>query len=152
MMNRIFLLSLTLLISSLSPSYTLAEIYRWIDENGKTQFSDRPVRGKVSSEVTVDTTKNAYGGGEVLNRQRDLLDRYEEQDQQAQKDRQQEAQDKEKQQQLKSACLGAKDKLTRYERSLIYTLDDQGERVYYSEEKRAQTIEDYRAGINKNCQ
>jgi hypothetical protein len=129
----------------------LAEIYRWIDENGKTQFSDRPVRGKSSSEVTVDTSKNSYGGGDVLNRQRDLLDRYQEQDLQSQKNRQQAAQEKENEKKIKTVCLRAKDKLASFERGLLYTLDDQGERVYYSEEKRTQRIESYRESINKNC-
>ena len=151
-MYRIVSLSFFLLISSLISSSAFAEIYRWVDENGKTQFSDRPVRGKSSSEVKVDTTKNSYGGGDVLNRQRDLLDRYEDQDKQSQKDRQQAAQDKENQKKIKTACLRAKDKLAGFERGLIYTLDDQGERVYYSEEKRTQRIESYRESITKNCE
>jgi hypothetical protein len=145
------ILTLSLFISSFIPASALAEIYRWIDENGKTQFSDRPVRGKSSSEVTVDTSKNSYGGGDVLNRQRDLLDRYQEQDLQSQKNRQQAAQEKENEKKIKTVCLRAKDKLTSFERGLLYTLDDQGERVYYSEEKRTQRIESYRESINKNC-
>ena len=145
------ILSLSLLISFFIPASAFAEIYRWVDENGKTQFSDRPVRGKSSSEVTVDTSKNSYGGGAVLNRQRDLLDRYQEQDQQSQKDQRQAAQEKENQEKAKEMCLRAKDKLASFERSLLYTLDDQGERVYYSEEKRTQRIESLRESINKNC-
>lgn len=150
-MNRIALLSLSLLISSLASSGAYAQIYRWVDENGQTQFSDRPVKGKASSEVKVDTSKNSYGGGDVLNRQRDLLDRYDEQDKQSQKDKRQTAQEKENQKKIQSACLRAKDKLASYERSLLYTLDEQGERVYYSEEERTARIESYRKSITENC-
>ena len=150
-MFRILILSLTLFTASITSLNSSAEIYRWVDEHGKTQFSDRPVRGKTTNTIEVDTTKNSYGGGEVLNRQRDLLERYEDQDQQSEKDQQQAKLDKENEEKLKSRCLRAKDKLARYERGLLYTLDDQGERVYFSEEKRERKIEEYRQTINENC-
>ena len=150
-MFRILILSLTLFTASITSLNSSAEIYRWVDEHGKTQFSDRPVRGKTTNTIEVDTTKNSYGGGDVLNRQRDLLERYEDQDQQSEKDQQQAKLDNENEQKLKARCLRAKDKLASFERGLIYTLDSEGERVYYSEEKRAQRIEEYRQLINKNC-
>lgn len=147
-MPRVFLLFLGLFVSA----PTFAEIYRWVDENGKTQFSDRPVRGQSASQVNVDTRKNSYGGGDVLNRQRDLLNRYKDQDEESEKAKQLAKAEEEKDKKIQTACINAKDKLLNFERSLIYTLDEQGERVYYSEEKREQRIEELRQTIAKYCQ
>ena len=149
-MPRVFFLVLFICFFISPP--TFAEIYRWVDENGKTQFSDRPIRGRNANEVKVDTGKNSYGGGDVLSRQRDLLDRYKDQDKQSAKAEQLAKAEEEKNKKIQTACLNAKDKLLNFERSLIYTLDDQGERVYYSEEKREQRIEELRQSIAKYCQ
>jgi hypothetical protein len=59
----------------LSISTTQAEVYRWLDENGKIQFSDRPSNNR-SEKVTLNTERNSYSGGGILERQRDLLDEY----------------------------------------------------------------------------
>lgn len=150
-MRHIISLLLLSFTVSLSSSQVLAQIYRWVDEKGRVQFSDRPINGKTANKVNVDTTKNSYGGGDVLNRQRDLLDRYDQQDLKSQEDKKQAQREEEKQKRLKSACLRAKDQLARFERGLIYTLDDQGERIYYSEEVRAEKIESYRQSIAKSC-
>ena len=150
-MFRLISLGHTLIISLLFAFNSSAEIYRWVDENGNTQFSDKPVKGNTASTVNVDTSKNSYGGGAVLNRQRELLTQYQDQDLQSQKDKHQALLDSENKKKLAAACLQAKDKLANFQRSLIYTLDDQGERVYYSEEKREQRIESFRKTIDENC-
>ncbi|MBL4797401.1 MAG: DUF4124 domain-containing protein [Oleispira sp.] len=150
-MLRLLVIPLTLILMVCGSLSAVADIYRWVDDNGNIQFSDRPASGKKSETIEIDTTRNSYGGGDVLNRQSDLLDRYQKQDQQAQKNKQQAALEKENQKRLKSKCLRAKDQLARYERGSLYTLDEQGERIYYSEEKRTQKIEAYRKSINTNC-
>lgn len=150
-MSRPYPLFFTLCIALLSSANASAEIYQWVDANGKTQFSDRPAKGHAAKQVEVDTTKNSYGGGDVLNRQRDLINRYQKQDQQSLKDKQQAELEQAKEKKLQAVCIRAKDKLANFERGLIYTLDDQGERIYFSEEQREQRIEGLRQSINKNC-
>lgn len=150
-MFRLILLANAFLLSLLLVFNASAEIYRWVDDNGKIQFSDRPMKGKTASTVKVDATKNSYGGGAVLNRQRNLLTQYEDQDLQSQKDKHQALLDSENKKKLAAVCLQAKDKLVNFQRALIYTLDDQGDRVYYSEEKREQRIEGMRKAISDNC-
>lgn len=86
-----------------------------------------------------------------MHRQQDLLDRYQKQDNQDQKNRQLVKREKAKQEQRNLACVRAKDKLARFEGSTLYTLDAQGERTYFSEEKRAQAIKEFRKSINKHC-
>lgn len=149
-MFRYLLLPSSLLIALFISQLSFAEIYRWVDEKGQLQFSDRPLTEDLKPHE-VEANNNVYGGSQILNRQRELLDRYEEQDQQQQKDQQQAKQEAVVQEKRHRACLRAKDKLARYERGSMYTLDSEGDRVYYSEEKRAQVIRDYRNMIDKNC-
>tara|TARA_R110001583_G_scaffold110891_4_gene259964 strand:+ start:232 stop:450 length:219 start_codon:yes stop_codon:yes gene_type:complete len=54
-------------ISFLSTAH--AEIYRWVDEHGRIQFSDRPLDSK-TEKVNVDTQRNSYGGGGILKPQK----------------------------------------------------------------------------------
>jgi hypothetical protein len=128
-----------------------AEIYRWIDKDGKTQFSDRPQNSK-TEKVKVDTQRNSYGGGGVLERQRDLLDGYQADDAQKRRDKQQAANQAVKDKRLQASCVNAKDRLKNYNRGALYRLDSNGERIYYSEEERSNAINKYQQLIQKNCQ
>lgn len=149
--KRTLMAAAVLSITILGSQQASAEIYRWVDENGQTRFSDRPVKGTDAKTVKVDATKNSYGGGKVLNRQRDLLDRYDKQDVEQKKAKQQAARDEAKKEQLKRTCINEKDRLATFERSKIYNLDENGERVYQTEAKRTQTIENLRQRIKENC-
>lgn len=129
-----------------------AEIYRWVDKNGKTQFSDRPLARDSSTEkVKVDTQRNSYGGGGVLERQRDLLDGYQTDDVQKKRVKQQAANKAAKDKRLQAGCINAKDRLKNFQRGAIYRLDENGERIYYSEEERTRTINKFQQVINENC-
>jgi hypothetical protein len=127
-----------------------AEVYRWVDDDGKIQFSDRPLNDK-SEKMKLDTKRNSYSGGGILERQRDLLDEYRADDlQQERKDRQaaiEEAREKD----LQQRCIRAKDRLKSYEGSSLYRLDPKGERIYYSEEERSKAINKYQKLILANC-
>lgn len=149
--KHLLITALPVLAIALSSQTAFAEIYRWVDENGQTRFSDRPVKGANAKTIKVDASKNSYGGGDVLNRQRDLLDRYDKQDIAQKKAKQVAAQEKADEAQLKRNCIKAKDKLASYERSKLYDLDENGERVYYSEERRSKAIESLRQAIRKSC-
>jgi hypothetical protein len=127
-----------------------AEIYRWVDENGHIQFSDRPLNNK-TEKVQVDTKRNSYGGGGVLERQRDLLDGYQANDAQQRRDKQQAAKEAVRDKRLQSQCINAKDRLKNYQRGSLYRLDGNGERIYYSEEERTKAIDKYQQLIDTNC-
>jgi hypothetical protein len=141
----------SLLILVFITSIANAEIYRWIDKDGKTQFSDRPQNSK-TEKVKVDTQRNSYGGGGVLERQRDLLDGYQADDAQKRRDKQQAAIQAVKDKRLQASCVNAKDRLKNYNRGALYRLDSNGERIYYSEEERSNAINKYQQLIQKNCQ
>jgi hypothetical protein len=101
--------------------------------------------------VTVDTQRNSYGGGGVLERQRSLLDKYQANDVKELRAKQQAKKQAAKDKRLKVRCINAKDRLKNFKRGALYRLDDQGERIYYSEEERTKTIDKYQQLIQENC-
>jgi len=127
-----------------------AQIYRWVDGNGKIQYSDRPLSNK-AEKVEVDTERNSYGGGGVLERQRDLLEGYQAKDAQQRQDKQEAAKQAVRDERLQARCISAKDSLKNYQRGALYRLDGKGERIYYSEEERATALDKYQQLIDKNC-
>ena len=127
-----------------------AGIYRWVDEKGQTQFSDRPVDNK-TQKVKVDTQHNSYGGGGVLERQKGLLDEYQAKDAQQLRNKKQAEKEAAQAQRLEARCINAKDRLKNFKKGALYRLDKKGERIYYSEEKRSKAIDKYQQAIEKNC-
>lgn len=125
-----------------------SEIYRWIDDNGKVQFSDRPLNNK-TKKLDVDTRQNSYGG--ILKRQRELLNEYQSNDVQQQQEKRQAAAQAVKDERLQVRCINAKDRLRNYQRGALYRLDENGERIFYSEEDRTKAINKYQQLIQKNC-
>jgi hypothetical protein len=142
------LFSVFIIISIFSVAH--AEIYRWTDKDGNTQFSDRPLNSKTKT-VEVDTQRNSYGGGRVLERQRDLLDEYQADDAQQLEKNQQAAKQAVKDKRLQASCINAKDRLKNFQRGALYRLDANGERIYYSEEERTNALNKYQQSIEKNC-
>jgi hypothetical protein len=147
MVANVFLI---LLMSVFILPSAYAEIYRWTDENGKTQFSDRPQNSK-TEKVKVDTQRNSYGGGGVFERQRDLIDEYQADDKQERQDKRQAVNQAVRDKRLQAQCVSAKDRLKNYQRGALYRLNGNGERIYYSEEERSLAIDKYQQVIHKNC-
>ena len=135
----------------LLPPLLQAEIYRWVDDNGRVHFSDSPISGHQVEKVEVGDNPNSYGGGTVLERQRGLLDDYQQRDQQQAREQRKEAWQKSNEERLKRNCLAAKDSLKRYEGSALYYLNDKGERVFYSDEERSKYLAEYQQRVAENC-
>ena len=105
--------SLSLFIFILPAAH--AGIYRWVDEKGQTQFSDRPVDNK-TQKVKVNTQHNSYGGGGVLERQKGLLDEYQAKDAQQLRNKKQAEKEAAQAQRLEARCINAKDRLKNFKK------------------------------------
>lgn len=129
-----------------------AEVYRWTDENGKVHFSDKPRHGGATEKVEVKVPQNSYGGSDVLERQRDLLDRYDQEARQEAKQQRKDAIEEQRQERQQASCNSYRDYWKRIQRGgPMYKLNGNGERVYYSEEERAKRIEFHRKRMEKVC-
>ncbi|MFK7816057.1 MAG: DUF4124 domain-containing protein [Gammaproteobacteria bacterium] len=132
-----------------------AEVYKWVDENGKVHYSDKKV-GKVVEKVEIkkdssSNSENSVIAEERLNKQKKYLDY-----------RQSEREEKKHQREVKKReeaennryCVALRDELNSMvqEYAIWYDLDeDTGERHYLSDEELEQRIEEFKSKIKKNC-
>ena len=60
---RIYILPLLLV----SPLAVEAAVYKWVDENGKVHYGDKPVTSQPSVEIQIDDTSSspAYSGNDM---------------------------------------------------------------------------------------
>lgn len=132
---------------------THADIYKWVDENGQVHYGDKP--GDDSSEQlsveekSVDQLEQDNAGDNRLEYQKRLLDSYaterrQKQEEKAKQDKQQAEQ--------KQKCERARKRLASYENAgLLYTRDEQGERVILNDEQHQTAMEKARAAVRQHC-
>lgn len=142
-----FLLPLLIMVSA-----TEAQVYKWVDENGKVHFSDQPPRKKPASAEKVELkiapktgNRAAPSAAERAKQQQELLRRMEGERKQRESQR---AKAKEEKKRLAELCKKLKKEMEEKVRAnAIYTENDKGERVYDSEEvadqKRKRAVERY---------
>ena len=129
---------------------SMAEIHRWVDEQGQVHFEDRSraesatgTRGYKPPPASRDNHR------ERMERTQKLINAYQTERQQQREEKEQREQ---AQEQRKRRCLIARDNLEQYRRyGSIYRLDDNGERVYYSGQEREALMERARAEVQKWC-
>jgi hypothetical protein len=144
-MNRILLLLTCVFISSSA----LAEIYKWVDDHGRTHYGDRPAGEADSLQVDVSKKGHMDSDTDRAEKRQRLLDAMQED-----RFRKQQAADKQREQQqhAQRQCNHAKDRLKQYERAgYLYRLDKDGQRVVTSSEEREKVTERLRNEIRKNC-
>ena len=136
----------------LSPAIGQTEIYKWVDENGKVHFDDRPGSGN-KEKITVKTKETSSSPDtelqERVEKEKKLLDIYEEERQGKNLKKAEQLEEKSK---MKKRCAEAKD----YQKSMVaasglYNLDEKGERVILSEEERNAKVNELKEFIKKNC-
>ena len=138
-----------LIISALASH---AGVYKWVDENGKVHYGDRPAAGDSSLEMSIDTTSSVPSAEDEQSREekRERLLRAMEEDRlelQQEREKQQA-----KQESYRKKCVYYRDKMRQYERaSGIYKLDMNGSRVYMSDSEREKSTRQLQARINKYC-
>lgn len=148
--RRICTLSLMIGVSLLGQQLQ-AEVYKWVDDQGRVHFSDRPVDTD-STAVKIkegDAPRVPAGQEERQQKMQRMLDVYAEE--RAEK---QEAMQKQKAegQRRKQNCVQAKDRYNSHLRaSGIYNLGNEGKREYLSEAERAQHMKRLKAEIARWC-
>ena len=136
-----------------APLVVNASVYKWVDENGKVHYGDRPQGGQPTVEIQVDTVPEAQpspGDGMSRAEKRERLLQAMEEDR-VEKQEQREKQ-KALSQQNKQKCNRYRDRMRHYQRaSALYNLDNNGNRVYVSDADRTSATKKLQAKINKYC-
>lgn len=149
---------ITLILSSfyILTSISNAEVYKWVDENGKVHFSDKKIQ-PTAEEVEIKSNNSSLNQlppqnpSNQTNSKQKYLDFLE-----SERQEKQEQKEKKKQQAAKQKryCTNLKDQLQSYEedRSLWYDLDEEtGKRNYISDDDLQKRINELREEINSRC-
>jgi len=144
----VFMLSLLCAYSTI----VSAEIYKWVDENGRTHYGDRPAGDGDKLNIKNEPDKSSAAPSSTQDRlrkqQRFLRAREIERSQKKQAD----AKARQREAQRKRNCGRARDELTRLSRaSGVYTTDESGQRSYLSREARAAAEAQLKQKIKKFC-
>jgi len=140
-----------LLALMLLPVTSNAEIYKWVDKNGRVHYDDKPPVTGQKELMNINEESNAVKGltDDRAEKRKTLLDAIDE-DRQLKKEK--EAKAKKKKTKLNKQCHRAKDGLKRYERSAsVYDLDKDGNRVTLPGSVRDKIIADLKKKIAENC-
>lgn len=126
-----------------------AELYRWVDERGQTHFSDRPADSQPHEIGVRPSAAASQQPHQRMDKTRRLLNAFQVERQQQ---REQQAKQKQQAEERRRNCLQARDNLRQYSESgSIYRLDDNGNRVYLSEQERAALVARHRQAAAEWC-
>lgn len=126
-------------------------VYKWVDENGKVHYGDRPAQGTQSTRLEVETPKSTTSDISEARRekQRRLLEAFEREHAQ---DEAEQAERQRKKQERKIACARARVDLERIQNAgYLYHYNDQGERVVYSHSERVEATQEAQAAVRQFC-
>lgn len=137
-----------------------AELYKWVDSEGRIQYSDRPPPPGASKEQRLNIPRNPPAAAipaapaaegqpaepkTAADKEVDYRKRKVDEEQARQKS---EAEEKQRQEQ----CINAQQRLRGFEDAgRVYTVNEKGERQYIDDEARARGIEQARQDIGKYC-
>jgi hypothetical protein len=128
-----------------------AEVYKWVDDQGRVHFSDRPTSAQ-STEVKIKQQEESQppaGDSDRRLKMQRMLDVYAE-DRAEKKEAMQKQQDERKQR--RQNCARAKDRYNSHIRaSGIYEYGKDGGRRYLSDEERSRHMKKLKAEIDRWC-
>ncbi len=132
-----------------------AGVYRWVDEQGRVQFSDRPPVEQEAEQVDVKLPESPSGNSgqspsmeQRRLEQQKMLDAYRE-ERELKKERRR--QDAAKRAEKKRQCHEARDRLRMYEQSRLYRLQQDGSRRFLNDEQYEQTLKETRQAVKRLC-
>lgn len=138
----------------LSAQVAAKNVYKWVDENGKTQYSDTPPAEVESEKVRIDEEDPAAAAEARARaeRQQRLLKSYEADRKDRAATQAKKADELAQRNQHDAQCEQARRTLQRYQdANYLYKKDAAGERKILSDELRRQAQQKLAGAISQNC-
>lgn len=127
-----------------------AEMYKWVDENGKVHFTDKPVNSPNAEEIEVQQQK-LLGQDDSVRGINERVQRLRQSEQEAQAIEDNARIKREAQaSKISDQCARNKRRLGRLDGS-VYRLNKEGERVYLSDTEMLQEREILNKWLKENC-
>lgn len=134
------------------PGPASAGIYKWVDENGKVHYSDKPpAAGAEEMDVKVEPSGSPAGVSDAERREKlkRLLDAFDKE--RAEKKALAEEASEEKRVKAEE-CARMRDELTELkEAGYLYDYDEAGNKVIFTQEERAKATAEYEEAYAKHC-
>lgn len=146
---RRFLIGI-ILIFFLCPAAHAAGVYKWVDEQGKVHYGDRPGNNNASKIAVPSSPPPSDKSLSERNAKRDKLlqtmaDERKLKEEDASKAKQQS-------EERKQRCIEAQDKVKRYERArYIYKPTEGGQEIIFSEEERQKATVEAKKAVEEWC-
>jgi Domain of unknown function (DUF4124) len=140
-----------LLIAAISfySSMSIAEMYKWVDEEGNTHYTQSPPPGDIEATNIKPPPKidNSEGKKKLQDRQRylDNISKKRSEVETAKQNSQLELEEK------RAACESARKRLASFQRPRVNYVDSEGKRARVTEEKRVAEIAKANETIKKLC-
>jgi len=126
-----------------------AEIYKWVDDQGKIHYGDKPVSKSKVMDIDISKQGHIKINNSREEKRQKLLETYADDHQRKNKEKEKLKKQKKKQER---GCVVSKDRLRHYERaSSLYNLDKDGNRISVSSEERERHTAALRDKIKKYC-
>jgi hypothetical protein len=132
------------------PQSAADRIYKWVDDNGKVHFGDKPPRTDKAEEIRVRTQPG--GDPDSVGRQQRTERILEALTAERQERNEARAAEREQRQERKRNCERAKHNVANYDNSQrMFRYDENGEIQYLDETERLAAGENARAAVRKWC-
>lgn len=128
-------------------------MYKWVDENGQTRFSDKPPAQNKFQTLNMPSSQtnmtSQSSNDQHLEKQKKLLQAFDEERHLKAKSQQEMTL---KKRELAKNCTDARNHLEYISTGVLYRKDNQGEHIYYTEEERTAKQKELQLFIQRNCQ
>lgn len=146
---QILVISTTFVLTLCLHMTTYAEMYKWIDEEGNTHYSQKPPTGDISAETIAPSYSSASDAA-----QKEVVDNTKKADK-LRDERLKKSEERVKAEQelakKKEQCAIAKKKQASFERPRVNYVDDEGNRRRGTEEERLEDLAKAKEEVNKFC-
>ncbi len=139
----------SLALLSITGASLHAGVYKWVDEQGKVHYGDRPESAQSQQLQIQSAPPPDPDAVERMERSQRMLNEYS--DDQAEQKKKREAREQEEARR-KANCELARKRLDDYEHaSTLYVTDPNGERRYMNEDEQKKALDISRAEVKKWC-
>jgi len=139
---------LAIVACALAAASASAQVYKWVDENGKVQYGDRPPDAKKAAPVNL-----MPGPADAPAKQPDWKEKdLEFQRRKIERERTEGTRARQAEANRAAACAEARRRLSILEEQMpVYQRNDKGEKVYMEDAERARVKAEQQRAISDNC-
>jgi len=136
----------------LAPWVAGAEIFKWTDENGKVHYSDAAPREGEAETIQAPPPPSDSAVLQSRNRLDGLSEQAAKWDQEREAEKRAKQTASREKDVRKQLCRQAEGQLRTLEiRSVLYYVDEQGKKIYLTDEERAARLEQVRKAVKDSC-